>query len=33
MMQVNRPALLLENGYVYIAFGSNGFGADWKRDG
>ena len=24
MMQVNRPALLLENGYVYVAFGSNG---------
>ncbi len=24
MMQVNRPALLLENGYLYIAFGSNG---------
>ncbi len=23
-MQVNRPALLLEKGYVYIAFGSNG---------
>jgi hypothetical protein len=23
-MQVNRPALLLENGYVYIAMGSNG---------
>src|ERR1035441_9798217 len=23
-MQVNRPALLLENGYLYIAFGSNG---------
>jgi hypothetical protein len=24
MMQVNRPGLLLENGYLYIAFGSNG---------
>jgi hypothetical protein len=24
IMQVNRPALLLENGYLYIAFGSNG---------
>ena len=24
MMQVNRPALLLTNGYLYIAFGSNG---------
>ncbi len=23
-MQVNRPALLLQNGYLYIAFGSNG---------
>jgi hypothetical protein len=23
-MQVNRPALLLENGHIYIAFGSNG---------
>jgi hypothetical protein len=23
-MQVNRPALLLENGYLYIGFGSNG---------
>jgi hypothetical protein len=24
LMQVNRPALLLEKGYLYIAFGSNG---------
>src|SRR5271163_3653858 len=24
MMQVNRPGLLLENGYLYIAFGSDG---------
>ena len=23
-MQVNRPALLLQNGYLYVAFGSNG---------
>jgi hypothetical protein len=23
-MQVNRPALLLENGHIYVAFGSNG---------
>jgi hypothetical protein len=28
MMQVNRPALLLENGYVYIALGSNGCRGD-----
>jgi len=24
MMQVNRPALLLQNGYLYVVFGSNG---------
>jgi hypothetical protein len=28
MMQVNRPALLLEKGYVYIALGSNGCRGD-----
>src|ERR1700691_6345317 len=28
MMQVNRPALLLENGYVYIALGPNGCRGD-----
>jgi hypothetical protein len=33
MMQVNRPALLLENGYLYIAFGSNGVAAAKRRDG
>jgi hypothetical protein len=27
-MEVNRPALLLENGYLYIAFGSNGCRGD-----
>jgi hypothetical protein len=32
MMQVNRPALLLQNGYLYIAFGSNGCRSD-KEEG
>lgn len=27
-MEVNRPALMLENGYLYIAFGSNGCRGD-----
>jgi hypothetical protein len=31
MMQVNRPALLLENGYVYIAIGSNGCRGDHEE--
>jgi hypothetical protein len=31
MMQVNRPALLLENGYVYIAMGSNGCRGDHEE--
>jgi len=31
MMQVNRPALLLENGYVYIALGSNGCRGDHEQ--
>ncbi len=30
-MQVNRPALLLENGYLYIAFGSNGCRGDHEQ--
>ncbi|MFY9905045.1 MAG: hypothetical protein WBX02_20915 [Terriglobales bacterium] len=30
-MQVNRPALLLENGYIYIAFGSNGCRGDLEE--
>ncbi|MGB8010706.1 MAG: hypothetical protein WCF68_03770 [Terriglobales bacterium] len=30
-MQVNRPALLLENGNVYIAFGSNGCRGDYEE--
>jgi hypothetical protein len=30
-MQVNRPALLLENGYVYIALGSNGCRGDHEQ--
>ena len=31
VMQVNRPALLLENGYLYIAFGSNGCRGDYEQ--
>jgi hypothetical protein len=31
MMQVNRPALLLENGNLYIAFGSNGCRGDHEQ--
>ena len=31
MMQVNRPALLLEKGYVYIALGSNGCRGDHEQ--
>jgi hypothetical protein len=31
MMQVNRPALLLEKGYLYIAFGSNGCRGDHEQ--
>ncbi len=30
-MQVNRPALLLENGHLYIAFGSNGCRGDLEQ--
>jgi len=30
-MEVNRPALLLENGYLYIAFGSNGCRGDFEE--
>jgi len=30
-MQVNRPALLLENGHIYIAFGSNGCRGDHEQ--
>jgi hypothetical protein len=30
-MQVNRPALLLENGNLYIAFGSNGCRGDYEE--
>lgn len=30
-MQVNRPALLLENGFLYIAFGSNGCRGDHEE--
>jgi len=30
-MQVNRPALLLENGNIYIAFGSNGCRGDFEE--
>jgi hypothetical protein len=30
-MQVNRPALLLNNGYLYIAFGSNGCRGDHEE--
>jgi len=31
VMQVNRPALLLEKGYIYIAFGSNGCRGDHEQ--
>jgi hypothetical protein len=30
-MEVNRPALMLENGYLYIAFGSNGCRGDFEE--
>src|ERR1700690_3086590 len=30
-MQVNRPALLLQNGHVYVAFGSNGCRGDLEE--